>query len=82
MLMQMNSYLQRKSIQFAKEIEYFQAKLNIIAMHYNFIKPHGTLSKNQGKSYTPRTTSLVARIVAENWNINYTLAKPMKYINN
>ena len=79
-LRQMNSHLQRKSNKFAKEVEYFQAKLNIIVMHYNFIKHHGTLSKNQDKSYTPRTPALVAGIVAENWNINYALAKPMKYI--
>ena len=51
----MNSHLQRKSIKFAKEMEYFRAKLNIIIMHYNFIKPHGTLSKNPDKSCTPRT---------------------------
>ena len=76
----MNSHLQRKSNKFAKEVEYFQAKLNIIVMHYNFIKPHGTLSKNQDKSYTPRTPALVAGIVTENWEINDAIAKPMKYI--
>ena len=79
-LRQMDSHLQRKSNKFAKEVEYFKAKLNIIVMYYNFIKPHGTLSKNQDKSYTPRTPALVAGIVAENWKINYALAKPMKYI--
>ena len=49
-------------------------------MHYNFIKPHGTLSKNQDKSYTQRTPALVAGIATENWKINDALAKSMKYI--
>ena len=80
-LRHMNSHLQRKSIKFAKEIEYLRAKLNIIAMHYNFIKPHGTLSRNPDKSYTPRTPALVAGIIAENRSIGYAFAKPMKYNN-
>jgi transposase InsO family protein len=54
-LRQMNSHLQRKSMKFVKENRYFQAKLSVIVTHYNFIKPHGTLSRNQDKSYIPRT---------------------------
>ncbi len=81
-LRQMDSHLQRKSLKFAKENQYFQAKLSIIVMHYNFIKPHGTLSRNKDKSYTPRTPALVAGIITENWSVGYALGKPMTYINN
>lgn len=80
-LRQMDSHLQRKSMKFAKENRYFQAKLSIIVMHYNFIKPHGTLSRNLDKSYTPRTPALVAGIISENWSIDYAFAKPMKRVN-
>ena len=80
-LRQMDSHLQRKSNKFAKDIRYFQAKLSIIVMHYNFIKPHGTLSRNPDKSHTPRTPALVAGIIPENWSIKEACGKPMKYIN-
>ena len=79
-LRQMDSHLQRKSNKFAKDIRYFQAKLAIIVMHYNFIKPHGTLSRNLDKSYNPRTPALVAGIISENWSIKEACGKPMKYI--
>lgn len=70
-LRQTDSHLQRKSLKFAKEKKYLEAKLAIIIMHYNFIKPHGTLSKNSDKSHTPRTPVLVAGLIDENWSIKY-----------
>lgn len=81
-LRQTDSHLQRKSLKFAKEKKYLNAKLAITIMHYNFIKPHGTLSKNSDKSRTPSTPALVAGIIDENWTIDYAFKKPMKYINN
>jgi hypothetical protein len=75
-LRQMDSHLQRKSMKFAKENRHFQAKLSVIMMYYNFIKPHGTLSRNRDKSYTPRTPALVTGIITENWSIDYAFRKP------
>ena len=37
---QNDAHLQRKTLKFAKNMEYFEAKLNINMLHYNFIKPH------------------------------------------
>jgi hypothetical protein len=49
---------------------FFQAKLSIVVMYYNFIKPQGTLSWNDDKSYTPRKPALVVGIIAKNRSIN------------
>jgi len=42
--------LTRKCFTFAKSLQYLEAKLAKSIMFYNFIKPHGTLSKTAGKA--------------------------------
>jgi IS1 family transposase len=76
-LRQMDSHLRRKSMTFAKEMTYFKAKINIIIFVYNFIKPHGTLSKNQDKTRTPRTPALAAGIIEKNWTVDYAFNRPI-----
>ena len=71
-----DSHLQRKTIKFAKEMDYFVARLSIIIAHYNFIKIHTTISKNQDKSFTPRTPALAAGIIKENWTIEFMFKRP------
>jgi hypothetical protein len=46
-LRQMNANLRRKSLTFAKKMEYFDAKVALSVYFYNFIRPHSSLSKNQ-----------------------------------
>ncbi|GHT22347.1 hypothetical protein FACS189464_0350 [Bacteroidia bacterium] len=76
-LRQMDGHLRRKSLTFAKEKPYFQARLNIIIFVYNFIKIHSTLSKNPDKSRTPRTPALCAGIISQNWTINGAFKSPI-----
>jgi hypothetical protein len=50
---------------FAKEKEYFAAKVGLCVYFYNFIRPHRSLSKNPDKTRTPRTPALCAGITAK-----------------
>ncbi|MDR1866145.1 MAG: hypothetical protein LBR08_11320 [Bacteroidales bacterium] len=76
-LRQMDSHLRRKSLTFAKEKPYFEAKRNIIIFIYHFIKPHTTLSKNQDKTFMPRTPALCAGIIKQNRNIDDAFKLPV-----
>jgi hypothetical protein len=49
-------------IYFAKEMEYFGAKVSLSVYFYNFIRSHNILSKNPDKTRTPRTPALYAKI--------------------
>jgi hypothetical protein len=74
---QNNAHLRRKSITFAKEMPYFKARLAIIVLFYNCIREHGTLSKNQDKTRTPRTPALVAKLIGKNWTFEAAYKKPL-----
>ena len=78
-LRQHDSHLQRKTLKFAKEKMLLIAKLSIIVAYYNFVKSHFTLSKNEDKSFTPRTPAMVAGITNEVWTIKELLEKPVIY---
>ncbi|MDR1454380.1 MAG: hypothetical protein LBJ01_01900, partial [Tannerella sp.] len=58
----MNGNLRRKSLTFAKDMTFLNAKMNLIVFIYNFIKPHASLSKNPDNSTTLRTPALYAGI--------------------
>lgn len=75
-----DAHLQRKTYKFSKEISFLKAKLAIVILFYNFIKPHATLSKNQDNSYTPRTPAMVAGITKCVWTTKYAFEQP-GYIN-
>ena len=77
-----DSHLQRKTIKFAKEMSLFKAKLAIIVAYYNLVKPHYTLSKNEDKTFTPRTPAMVAKITKSPWKIENLLWTPIIHINN
>lgn len=81
-LRQNDSHLQRKTLKFAKAKQLLIAKLAIVIAHYNLIKPHFSLSKNEDKSFTPRTPAMVAGITENPWSIEELLGKPVCYINN
>jgi len=76
-LRQNDAHLQRKTLKFAKNMDYFEAKLNIIIFHYNFIKTHWSLSKNEDKSFTPRTPAMKANIVKNKWTIKFAFMYPV-----
>jgi hypothetical protein len=74
---QTDSHLRRKSQTFAKEMPHFKAKLSVVILAYNCIKPHNTLSKNPDKSYTPRTPALVAKLIEKNWTVDSAFRRPL-----
>jgi IS1 family transposase len=76
-LRQTDSHIRRKSQTFAKEMPHLKARLAVIILIYNCIRPHNTLSKNPDKSRTPRTPALVANLIEKNWTINYAFRKPL-----
>ncbi len=78
-LRQHDSHLQRKTLKFAKEKMLLIAKLSIIVAYYNFVKPHFSLSKNENKSFTPRTPAMVAGITNKVWTIKELFEKPILY---
>jgi hypothetical protein len=76
-LRQTDSHLRRKSQTFAKEMHHFKARLAVVILVYNCIRPHNTLSKNPDKTYTPRTPALVAKLIEINWTVDSTFRKPL-----
>jgi hypothetical protein len=77
-LRQTDGHLRRKSLTFAKEMPHFKARLAVIILIYNCVRPHNTLSKNPDKTRTPRTPALVAGLIEKNWNIETAFKIPMK----
>ena len=76
-LRQNDSHLRRKSQTFAKEMPHFKARLAVIVLMYNCIRPHNTLSKNPDKTSTPRTPALVAKLINKNWTILSAYKRPL-----
>ncbi|MCK5537537.1 MAG: hypothetical protein KAI79_11970 [Bacteroidales bacterium] len=76
-LRQNDAHLQRKTIKFSKEMDFFKAKLNIVIFHYNFIKTHISLSIKADKRITLRTPALKANIVKNNWTVKYAFMYPI-----
>lgn len=71
-----DAHLQRKTYKFSKDKELLKAKLAIIILYYNFIRPHSTLSKNPDKSCTPRTPAQVAGITGCQWTTKFAFERP------
>ena len=76
-LRQNDAHLQRKTLKFAKDMEYFEAKPNVNILYYNFIKPHWSLSKNKDMGFTPITPAMRAKVVSQRWTIRYALFYPV-----
>ncbi len=75
-LRQMDAHLKRKALTFAKNVMYFNAKLSLVVAVYNFVRPHGTLSKNTDRTTTPRTPAMVAGITVYPWSFVELLGIP------
>jgi len=71
-----DAHLQRKTYKFSKNMDFLKAKLAIIILFYNFIKPHASISKNPDKTYTPRTPALKAGIIGSNWTTKFAFERP------
>jgi hypothetical protein len=76
-LRQMDANLRRKSLTFAKEMEYFDAKVGLSVYFYNFIRPHSSLiCKNPDKTRIPRTPALYAGITDRVWDVKFAFEVP------
>jgi len=64
----------RKSQHFAKNIEYFRARISLFIAYYNFVRPHGTLTKRKGKPITP---AMAAGILKQPIDIKELLQTPI-----
>ena len=73
-----DAHLQRKTYKFSKDKDFLKAKVAIIILFYNFIKPHSTLSINPDKSHTPRTPAQAAGIVDCVWTTQFAFERPEK----
>lgn len=77
-LRQTDSHLRRKSQTFAKEMPHLQARLSVVVLMYNCIRPHNTLSKNPDKTSTPRTPALAAKLIEKNWTVDSAFKRPLR----
>jgi hypothetical protein len=76
-----NSHLSRKSLTFARSIDYLCTKFAICILFYNFIRPHSTLSKRidkeTGKKFTvPITPAMAAGLTDRPLKLSEILALP------
>jgi IS1 family transposase len=69
-----DAHFTRKSLNFAKSLDLLHAKLAILAISYNFIRPHGTLSKSSSGINTPTTPAMAAGISSHPWSYNELLS--------
>lgn len=63
-----DAHLTRKSLTFAKSLRWLKAKFSICISFYNFVRPHGTLSK--AKKITP---AMAAKVTDHPWSIQELL---------
>ena len=68
-LRQIDAHLCRKSLTFAKSFRYFEAKIAFIAAFYDFVRPHGTLSKNEDRTVSPRTPLMAIGLTDHPWSL-------------
>ena len=75
-LRQLNGNLHRRSQYFAKDLHCFQCRMAIVIAYYNFVKPHGTLSKRPDTPYLPRTPAQAKGITNSQWTVKELLSIP------
>lgn len=69
--------LHRKSQCFSKDFKYFGYRIAIAMAYYNFVRPHGTLSKIKGESYKPTTPAMAKGITDRVLDIKELLGLPL-----
>lgn len=75
-LRQLDAHLRRKALTFAKMRRFLEAKLCLVVAVYDFVRPHGTLSKNPNRSLTPRTPAMMAGLTDHPWDLEELLGTP------
>lgn len=68
--------LARRSQCFSKSFKYFCSRISIVSVYYNFIRPHGTLSKRKGEKYYATTPAMAKGITDKVLDFKELLAIP------
>lgn len=74
-LRQMDAHLRRKSMTFAKALDWLKAKFALVVTWYNFVRPHATLSRNADRTTTKRTPAMVAGLTQSPWTVQELLSR-------
>ena len=72
-----NAHLVRKSLTFARSLRWLKAKFALCVSVYNFVRPHGTLSRGQDRMFRPTTPAMAAGIATCPWGILDLLMLPI-----
>ena len=72
-----DAHLARKSPTFARSFSWLTAKFAICVAVYNFVRPHGTLSRGEDRVFRPVTPAMAAKITDHPWKIVELLAWPI-----
>lgn len=71
-----DAHLVRKSLTFARSFRWLKAKFAICVGIYNFVRPHGTLSRGQDRVFRPKTPAMAAGLTDHPWKIMELLGLP------
>lgn len=66
----------RRTKCFSKDFTYFCYRISIASVYYNFVHPHGTLSKGKHESYRPTTPAMAKGITSRALDFKELLAIP------
>jgi len=72
-----DAHLVRKAPTFARSSAWLVAKFAICIAVYNFVRPHGTLSRGEDRVFRPVTPAMAAKITDHPWTIMELLALPI-----
>lgn len=72
-----DAHLTRKASTFARSFSWLSAKFAICVAVYNFVRPHGTLSRGKDRVFRPVTPAMAAKITDHPWKIVELLAWPI-----
>jgi len=72
-----DAHLARKAVTFARSQRWLKAKFSICVAVYNFVRPHGTLSRGEDRIFSPNTPAMAAGVTDRPWKILDLLALPV-----
>jgi hypothetical protein len=72
-----DAHLTRKAPTFARSQRWLKAKFAICVAVYNFVRPHGTLSRHEDRSFRPKTPAMAAGVTERPWKISDLLTFPI-----